>query len=259
MPIHSISRCYNTLYTSNIDVGCSQWDLQPQPWHRNIIQARRAQPYHISPKFTPTWTRITAIMMHPYAHPQHLKVLRLFVYIRYGCGMQSMGVFSVNHDTATSYRAGKLALHGQNGGRSINNHWIPLWSHCLFFSWISVYEHFKSWVYIKSLLFYQSNNSESNVSHQSSHEQNMQNSLLMHPTGHFRINFFHKHWDLSYQHIYLGHPLKLKGVWANIILGDFTGATPTTQAAMPAPPLLPLLKQIQQWQQHGMAACGGLR
>jgi hypothetical protein len=32
----------------------------------------------------------------------------------------------------------------------------------------SVYEHFKSWVYIKSPLFYQSN-SESNVSHQSSH------------------------------------------------------------------------------------------
>jgi len=26
-------------------------------------------------KFTPTWTCIAAIMMHPYAHPQHLKVL----------------------------------------------------------------------------------------------------------------------------------------------------------------------------------------
>jgi hypothetical protein len=44
--------------------------------------------------------------VHPYAHPQHLKVLRLFVYIQYGCGMQSMGVFSLNHDTATSYRLG---------------------------------------------------------------------------------------------------------------------------------------------------------
>ncbi len=45
--------------------------------------------------------------------------------------------------------------------------------------------------------------------------------------GHFRVNFFHKNWDLPYRHIYLGHPLKLKGVWANIKLGDFTGATPT--------------------------------
>jgi len=45
-------------------------------------------------------------MMHPYAHPQHLKVLKLFVYIQYGCVMQSMGVFSLNNDTATSYRLG---------------------------------------------------------------------------------------------------------------------------------------------------------
>jgi hypothetical protein len=45
-------------------------------------------------------------MMHPYAHPQHLKVLKLFVYIQYGCGMQSMGVFSLYHDTTTSYRLG---------------------------------------------------------------------------------------------------------------------------------------------------------
>ena len=55
----------------------------------------------------------------------------------------------------------------------------------------------------------------------------MQNSSLMHPMGHFRVNFFCKKWDLPYQHIYLGCSLKLKGVWANIILGDFISATPT--------------------------------
>jgi hypothetical protein len=42
--------------------------------------------------------------MHPYAHPHHLKLLKHFVYIQYGCGMQSMGVCSLNNDTATSYR-----------------------------------------------------------------------------------------------------------------------------------------------------------
>ena len=57
----------------------------------------------------------------------------------------------------------------------------------------------------------------------------MQIFLLTHPMGHFRVIFFRKNWDLSYRHIiYLGHPLKLKGVWENIILGDITGATPTT-------------------------------
>jgi len=44
--------------------------------------------------------------VHPYAHPQHLKVLKHFVYIQYGCGMQSMRVCSLKHDTATSYRLG---------------------------------------------------------------------------------------------------------------------------------------------------------
>ncbi len=33
--------------------------------------------------------------------------------------------------------------------------------------------------------------------------------------------------DISYCYTYLGHPLKLIGVWTYIILGDFTGATPT--------------------------------
>jgi hypothetical protein len=67
-----------------------------------------------------------SIRVYPYAHPQHLKVLKHFVYIQYRCGMQSMGVCSLNlnHDTATatSYRAGQLASYGQNGRRSIHNH-----------------------------------------------------------------------------------------------------------------------------------------
>jgi hypothetical protein len=44
------------------------------------------------------------IRVYPYAHPQHLKVLNHFVYIQYGCGMQSMGVGSLNYDITTSYR-----------------------------------------------------------------------------------------------------------------------------------------------------------
>jgi len=35
-----------------------------------------------------------SIRMHPYTHPQHLKVLNT-LYIEYGCGMQSMGVGSL--------------------------------------------------------------------------------------------------------------------------------------------------------------------
>jgi len=81
------------------------WDavnggFQPQQWHHNIVQAR---PYPIFPKTHPHVYTYNSIRLHPYAHPQHLKVLKLFAYIQYGCEMQSMGVCSLNHDTTTSY------------------------------------------------------------------------------------------------------------------------------------------------------------
>ncbi len=53
---------------------------------------------------------IKGIRVYPYDHPHHLKVLKHFVYIQYGCGMQSMGVCSLNHDTATSYRLGPYPI-----------------------------------------------------------------------------------------------------------------------------------------------------
>ena len=84
------------------------WDavnggLKPQPWHHHIVHA---WPYPIIPKTHPHLHTYYSIRMHPYVHPQHLKVLNLFAYNQYGCGMQSMGVCSLNHDTATSYRLG---------------------------------------------------------------------------------------------------------------------------------------------------------
>jgi hypothetical protein len=77
--------------------------LEPQP-----------QPYNITPTWPcPNFPKIHPhpygrnwVRVHPYAHPQHLKVLKHVVYIQYGCGKQSMGVCSLNHDTATSYRLG---------------------------------------------------------------------------------------------------------------------------------------------------------
>ncbi len=87
-----------------MDVGCSQWGFSASTM---TLQHHTGSAIPtLSLKSPPTCTCNTAIMMHPYAHPQHLKVLKHFVFIQYGCGMQSMGVFSLNHDTATSYRLG---------------------------------------------------------------------------------------------------------------------------------------------------------
>jgi hypothetical protein len=97
----------NTLYTSNMDVGCSQWGFEAStmtPKHHT----GSAIPHF--PKTHPHQHTYYSIRMHSYAHPQHLKVLKHFIYIQYGCGMQSMGVFSLNHDTATAYRLGHTPI-----------------------------------------------------------------------------------------------------------------------------------------------------
>jgi len=42
-------------------------------------------------------------MVHPYAHPQHMKVLNHFIHIQYGCGMQSVVVYSLINDITMSF------------------------------------------------------------------------------------------------------------------------------------------------------------
>ena len=90
-----------------IQYGCGMQSMGVFSLNHDTATAYRLGHTPISLKFTPTCTCNTAIRMHPYAHPQHLKVLKHFVYIQYGCGMQSMEVCSLNHDTATSYRLGQ--------------------------------------------------------------------------------------------------------------------------------------------------------
>ena len=101
MFIHSISRCYNTLYTYHMTW---MWDavhegLEPQPWYYNI---NRSQPYPNFPYIYPDLHRCNHVRMDPYAHSQHIKVLNHIVYIWYECGMQSRRVWSLSHDITTS-------------------------------------------------------------------------------------------------------------------------------------------------------------
>ena len=41
--------------------------------------------------------------VHPCAHPQHMKVLKHFLCVQCWCGMQSVVVYSLNHDTITLF------------------------------------------------------------------------------------------------------------------------------------------------------------
>ena len=84
-----------------MDVGCSQWLLTASnmtPQHQ--FGFTLPQVYKILPSPAQVYN---SVRMHPYAHPQHMKVLKHIVYFQYGCGMQSVMVYSLNHDITTSF------------------------------------------------------------------------------------------------------------------------------------------------------------
>ena len=64
-----LSKCSNTSYTSNMDVGCS---LGPLAASTMTPQRHLAQPY-------PTCTGVT-VRLDPQAQPQHMNVLKQFIY-----------------------------------------------------------------------------------------------------------------------------------------------------------------------------------
>jgi hypothetical protein len=89
-----------------IQYGCGMQSMGVCSLNHDTTTSYRLSNTPFSLKFTPTCTRITAIRVYPYAHPQHLNVLKHVAYIQYGCGMHSIGVCSLNHGTTTSCRLG---------------------------------------------------------------------------------------------------------------------------------------------------------
>ncbi len=55
-------------------------------------------------KIHPHLHRRNSVRVHTCAHPQYSKALKHVLYIWYGCGMQSMGLWSLNHYLTTSLR-----------------------------------------------------------------------------------------------------------------------------------------------------------
>jgi hypothetical protein len=103
MPIHSIPRCQNILYTSNIQYGCGiQSEACCSLYHYiTTLHRLRSTP---KTKSTPDLQRHSiTVRVAPYTHTQHIKVPKHFVYIQYGCGIQSEAIRSLNHDITTSH------------------------------------------------------------------------------------------------------------------------------------------------------------
>jgi hypothetical protein len=87
--------------------------FEPQPWHYIIPQA---QVYpKIVPKIHPQPPQAYTVRVDPYAHQQHVKVLKNYAYIAYGCGIHSTVCLSLNHGIASSL--------GHRSTHTPNLHW----------------------------------------------------------------------------------------------------------------------------------------
>ena len=100
MPMYLIKVCLNTSYMYTMDVGSNQrWSIASTmtSWnHSHLIVTQNFQ----NP--TQLW-ECYGIRVHLYAYVTHWKVLKHFIYVQYGCGEQSAGVYSLNHDIMASF------------------------------------------------------------------------------------------------------------------------------------------------------------
>jgi hypothetical protein len=98
-----------------MDVGCSQWGspastMVPQ-YHFGSFWFNLTTPFFQKITPPPPEQVCYSVRVHPYAHPQYMKVLKHFIYLQYGCGMQFGTSCSLNHDTTTSFGSTLPHLH----------------------------------------------------------------------------------------------------------------------------------------------------
>ncbi len=58
-----------------------------------------------------------SVRVHPYAYPQHMMLLKHFPYLQYGCGKQSVVVYSLNKIIMPSFHCTHAGLNYQNLGQ----------------------------------------------------------------------------------------------------------------------------------------------
>jgi len=120
MPIHAISRCSNTLFTSNMDVGCSQWGFSASTM---TPQHHIGSAIHYFFKKSPPHVPIHGISRCYIENAWEWETVK-----HHGIVWWGQSGIQVN-TTLARKKAGKLASYVQNGRWSMHNHRIQLWSH----------------------------------------------------------------------------------------------------------------------------------
>ena len=92
---------------------CREWmwepihvGLEPQPLHKDFIWRQAVTSgFELTSQILTDRCGGNGMMMHPYPHPLHMKIVNHLSYVWSGCGNQSMWVWSLNHCTRTSFGA----------------------------------------------------------------------------------------------------------------------------------------------------------
>jgi len=104
MHIHSIERLSNTLYIYNIDV---RWiwvgSIASNTAFHHDISAETCPDLWQNSKSLVDMSGNKVVWTHPYAHPQHVKVVKHLIYIWHWCEMNMGWVYSLNQLISPSH------------------------------------------------------------------------------------------------------------------------------------------------------------
>ncbi len=125
MPMNSISMFSKTMYLSNVDEWEADWvGCQPQPWCNDIMLTPQVNQ---NPKIWAKKCGYDSLRLLPYAHGQHIYMLKHVVYIKCGCRMQFYLAVSLKHDLMTSFWLHKWP-RTPNSDPTIEG--ITIWGYC---------------------------------------------------------------------------------------------------------------------------------
>ncbi len=100
-------------HVSYIQYGCAKQSVVVYSLNNVIMPSFHS--IHAGPNYRNLgkFYQCNSVRVHPYAYPQHMKMLKHVSYIQYGCGKQSVVVYSLNNVIMSSFHSSHAGLNYQ--------------------------------------------------------------------------------------------------------------------------------------------------
>ncbi len=153
-----------------------------------------------------------SVSVHPYAYPQHMMVLKHFLCIQYGCGKQTVVVYSLNHVIMQSFHSSHAGLNYQNLGQlcQCNSVRVHPYAYPQLMMVLKLFSYIQYGCGKKPVVVYSLNNvimpsfhsSHAGLNYQNLGNLNQCNCVRVHPNAHLQHMMVLKH--NSYMHMDVG-------------------------------------------------------